>query len=66
MTEETYAARVRDYWRALGYQVDAEVRDIAWQSSATSIYRYRATRSNLVNGLPRGYRNDASKKLGVA
>jgi hypothetical protein len=48
MIEDTYAARIRQYWRERGYDVKVETVDSPGYG--------KAVRSNIVGGLPRDFK----------
>jgi len=61
MIEETWVSLIREYWRQRGYDVDVGVRQIAEQRRDGKPFHYPAIRSDMVNGLPRGYRGDLGR-----
>ena len=59
MSEETWVSRIREYWRQRGFDVEVGVRDVTENNPrGNGTIHYRAIRSDMVNGLPRGYRGE--------
>jgi len=56
MTESSRAERIRAYWESRGYRVGLVI---------VSDHGNPAVRSDLVNGLPRGYRDLTKAEIGV-
>lgn len=58
MTEASRAVRIRAYWLAKGYDVNVTLRTVKGEeySSQHSAQTLPGIRSDMVNGLPRGYR----------
>lgn len=58
MTEHDLPDLIRVYWRQQGYAISASVREVSTVNRAGAVYRYSAIGSDLVNGLPAGYRGE--------
>src|SRR3954469_16958834 len=56
---------IRAYWRQRGCAVDVGVREVTQPGVHGHTYDYRAVRSDMVNGLPRGYRGDEARSYAV-
>lgn len=53
--EDRLAQRIQKYWGERGHFVDIRVREVPYHRGK-DVTHYRAARSNLVNGLPIGYK----------
>lgn len=67
MNETARAARIRDYWLALGYDVNVTLRTVKGEEyrSGHKAETIPGVRSDMVNGLPRGYQDLKNNQIGV-
>jgi hypothetical protein len=56
MTNDELISSIRRYWRQHGYDVEIELSDTFRVSTNGAVRPYRVIKSNLVNGLPPGFR----------
>lgn len=55
---DDYSDRIRAYWQERGYTVNAGLRRVSDRTATGKKFGYSAVRSDLVNGLPVGYRGN--------
>ena len=55
---DDHSDRIRAYWRDRGYTVKAGLRRVSDRGATGKTIGYSAVRSDLVGGLPVGYRGD--------
>ena len=60
MNETECAARIRAYWKERGYDVNVRVETVKHLNHVGSYVR-----SDMVNGLPRSYRDHTTNTLGA-
>lgn len=58
MQDEEVIKRVKEYWDNRGYKVHVSMTGYGLSSPRGTVHQYIGVRSNLLNGLPRGYRGD--------
>jgi hypothetical protein len=63
MREEHYATLIRDYWRERGYNVSVDVRDYQVKTKG---HIYQAVRSDMIGGLPRGFKSPSEVAIQAA
>ena len=66
MNDNNVIEAIQLYWRERGYKVKVEVQECTHEVPGRLPYKYHAIRSNLRNGLPRGYRGDKVVRRGAA
>lgn len=58
MTNHEQTETIHHYWRERGYSIAAGERECRRVTKLGCVFPYHAVRSDLVNGLPAGYRGE--------